>query len=446
MNRVYIYSMANRDSIAMLREQYAFKTTRDTLRRVIAESGYDFTKYKDSIVLVKPNWVRHNTKPSDEICLTTHPNFVLAILSLLVHYKPKRIIIGDAPIQGCCWDELLTQNYIKLIIAISEQSGVPIKIVDFRRTVFAKSKNSVVSNLRDMSNYCIVDLAEKSYLEPITTNKSSFRVTDYHPVRLSASHHKGKHLYCIARELFDVDYVIALPKAKTHQKTGITNALKLIVGMNGDKDYLPHHRVGGTGFGGDCYPGRNLLRRVSEYFLDQANRNIGGSLYKPLKFASKMFWRVSLPKDVHHLAAGWHGNDTTWRMVMDLNMIVKYGVADGTLSDKQQRSILYICDGIIAGQGDGPLNPDPLPLGIVMLSDNAAQMDRALAVQMGYDPYMIPLVKESLKLETDDCEFYYNGKLVTIEEIVENSTTHAIPPPGWQPLLEKGDMKHHSQR
>jgi len=120
---------------------------------------------------------------------------------------------------------------------------------------------------------------------------------------------------------------------------------------------------------------------------------------------------------------------------MDLNTIAKYGKKDGSISSEQQRSILYICDGIIAGQGDGPLNPDPLPLGVVMISDNAAQMDRALTVQMGFNLDMIPLVKESLKLETSDCEFYYNGKLVTIEEIGVKYSLQAVPPPGWLPLV-----------
>jgi hypothetical protein len=233
----------------------------------------------------------------------------------------------------------------------------------------------------------------------------------------------------------DVDYIIALPKAKTHQKTGITNALKLIVGVNGDKDFLPHHRVGGTGFRGDCYPGKNLIRRSSECILDQANRLIGKMMYKPLCKISWILWRLSFPANVHHLSAAWYGNDTTWRMVMDLNVIAKYGRKDGTISEEQQRSILYICDGIIAGQGDGPLNPDPLPLGVVMISENAAQMDRALVAQMGFDLNMIPLVKESLKLEDTDCLLYYNGEPVTLKEIAENGL-QTIPPPGWLSVLK----------
>lgn len=422
-------------NVEVLSRCYAVDSIYCILQDIIKKSGYDFAKYTDSKVLVKPNWVTHYHKSADAICLTTHPNFILALLKILMSYKPKEIILGDAPIQGCKWDELITKDFVETVETMSNASSVPIRIIDFRRTLFSRENNLVDRNSRDISNYCIFDLASNSFLEPITSDKPTFRVTNYNPDRLALSHHKGKHLYCIAKEVFDVDYIIALPKAKTHQKTGITNALKLIVGVNGDKDFLPHHRVGGTGFGGDCYPGKNLIRRASECILDQANRLIGKMMYKPLSKVSRILWRLSFPADVHHLAAAWYGNDTTWRMVMDLNVIAKYGKKDGTISEEQQRSILYICDGIIAGQGDGPLNPDPLPLGIVMISENAAQMDRALVAQMGFDLNMIPLVNESLKLENSDCLFYYNGEPVTLKEIAENGL-QTIPPAGWLSVLK----------
>ncbi len=52
------------------------------------------------------------------------------------------------------------------------------------------------------------------------------------------------------------------------------------MGLNGDKDFLPHHRIGGTDLGGDCYPGGNRLRYWSELILDEANRNKGNWKYK----------------------------------------------------------------------------------------------------------------------------------------------------------------------
>jgi uncharacterized protein (DUF362 family) len=80
-------------------------------------------------------------------------------------------------------------------------------------------------------------VGKRSYLEEVSDDeRSPFRVTNYDPGRLAESHRKGVHKYCITKELFDADVVITVPKIKTHQKAGLTNALKILVGVNGDKD------------------------------------------------------------------------------------------------------------------------------------------------------------------------------------------------------------------
>ncbi len=68
-------------------------------------------------------------------------------------------------------------------------------------------------------------------------------------------------------------------------------------------------------------------------------------------------WKLSFPKKVHYLVAGWYGNDTAWRMVIDLNKIAIYGKQDGTISKTPQLQPHSLCDEIIGGQGDWPLNP-----------------------------------------------------------------------------------------
>ena len=65
---------------------------------------------KDKNVLLKPNWVNHNKKETDKICLCTHENFVLTSLEVLLELNPKSVLIGDAPIQGCNWDLLLSNS------------------------------------------------------------------------------------------------------------------------------------------------------------------------------------------------------------------------------------------------------------------------------------------------------------------------------------------------
>ena len=87
-----------------------------------------------------------------------------------------------------------------------------------------------------------------SLLEPIASDRRvDFRVTMYNPDLMRQTHGRGRHQYLIAREVIEADVVINVPKLKTHRKAGITGALKNLVGINGNKDYLPHHRLGGVG-------------------------------------------------------------------------------------------------------------------------------------------------------------------------------------------------------
>lgn len=405
---------------------------------VLVKSIFNIEKdqiYKKNI-LIKPNWVRHPMKPSDYICLTTHPNIIFATLELLLEYMPKKITIGDAPIQGCQWDKMIPKNFFEKVNEYSKAYSVPIYVKDFRRTTLDKGRNIVTKDRAPIDNYIIFNLGFNSFLEPISSDKPIFRVTDYDPQRLARSHKTGVHKYCITKELFNADVVISLPKVKTHQKTGITCALKNIVGFNGDKDFLPHHRVGGTDFGGDCYPGKNYLRRFSEYLKDVANKNIGESKYLFWNAASKIFWRLNKQTKMHSQAAAWYGNDTTWRMVADLNNIVRYGNGDGSISNTPQREIYSLSDGIIAGQGDGPLNPVPLPLGVVAFTNDSALNDAAMVYMMGFDINKIPLVRECLK-STDSARsiLKLNNEPLDLKKLL-NYSLKTTPPPGWMGFIE----------
>jgi hypothetical protein len=243
------------------------------------------------------------------------------------------------------------------------------------------------------------------------------------------------HKYCITKDLFESEVIITIPKVKTHQKAGITNALKILVGINGDKDFLPHHRKGSEKNGGDCYPGKNILLGLSENVIDEANRHRGNWMYKPLVYLSLLFWKFSLPSPKHNLGAAWHGNDTTWRMTLDLNLIAGYGRNDGTFADNPQRVIYSLSDGIIGGQGDGPLNADPLPLGIICFSNSAAKADAVIATFMGFQINKIPLIFNALKKETiENSAIILNGVPISIDDL-KNISIKTTPPPGWLDYL-----------
>ena len=389
--------------------------------------------FKGKRVLLKPNWVKHSSNETDEICLRTNNNFLLALLRVVLKCEPSSVLIGDAPIQGCNWDKVLDKNFIARITGLSEKYNIPVRVKDFRRRVFNPDKNNPVKDRNPLSEYVIFDLGKNSYLEPITTaERNLFRVTDYHPDRLAESHRPGVHKYCITKELFDADIVISVPKVKSHQKTGITAALKNLVGVNGDKDFLPHHRIGSIAAGGDCYPDKNFFRTLAERSLDFANRHQGEKIYWLARRFTSVFWRFSRPKAVHHLGAAWYGNDTTWRMVLDLNVIALYGTADGKISESPQRQLFSLCDGIVGGQGDGPLFPDPLALGVVAFCNHSGLNDIAMALLMGFDTSKIAMLNELEAIIKDEkVELTYNNTLMQRHDLLQFATK-AIASPGWE--------------
>lgn len=382
-------------------------------------------------ILLKPNFVKQCKNPDDDICLFTHPKFILATLKILLESSPSYIVIGDAPIQDCHWEEMLPDYFYEGVKSLSEEYNVPIKVVDFRKVIFDPQTNQFGRSKRTDDDYLIFDVGEKSWLEPITKTPNQFRVTNYNPDRMALSHGKGKHQYCVAKEVFDADIVITMPKTKTHRMACLTNSLKILVGINGDKDYLPHHRLGSTEQGGDCYKKTHFLRTLSERLIDFANRHRGGFYYLPLRYLIAVMWRLSLPTKEYSMNAGWYGNDTVWRMVMDLNIIALYGKLDGTLADRPQRTLYTLCDGIVGGQKSGPLEPEPLPLGIAAFSNDAYLMDEIAGYLFGLNISKVPLLREAGEINKNkECELKINGEVSNRDDFKKLSVDVELAP-GW---------------
>src|SRR2546428_1377761 len=239
---------------------------------------------------------------------------------------------------------------------------------DFRRTVstVVSGVRVATEDLQPADRFLLFDLGSESLLEPITDDRGRFRVTCYDPRLLARTHAPGRHQYLVAREVIEADVIINLPKLKTHKKAGVTCALKNLIGINGNKEYLPHHRIGGSELGGDCYPGRSVIKRATEYGFDQMNLNRSESGARMWREVIRILNRVQrLMGDELGVEGSWSGNDTVWRTCLDLNRVLLYGRVNGTLADEPQREVLHVVDAVVAGQGDGPLAPQPLPLGLM---------------------------------------------------------------------------------
>ena len=351
-------------------------------------------------VLVKPNWVLHeNQVPFGLDPLVTHPSLIRAVVDALLAGRPGSVVVGDAPIQGCDFERLLERCAItpwaESLAARDPRFG---GTRDFRRTklTWHGAVRESARDQRPMEHFVLFDLGGESLLEPITGDDSSFRVTLYPPALMRRTHAPGRHQYLIAREVLEADVVVNLPKLKTHKKAGVTCALKNLIGINGNKEFLPHHRVGGSASGGDCYPGGSPVKRTLEYVYDLQNSTDAEVPQLMLTAASRVLQKVAhMSGDRLGVEGSWSGNDTIWRTCLDLNRILLYGRPDGTLADEPQREVLNVVDAVVAGQGDGPLAARPLPLGLLVGGQSSAAVDWACAHLLGYDPTLIPIAREA---------------------------------------------------
>ena len=79
-------------------------------------------------------------------------------------------------------------------------------------------------------------------------------------------------------------------------------------------------------------------RRVRRYLR---RRGIGARLVRWVRRAENR-----ARGDAFIRSGNWYGNQTTWRMCLDLNRIALYGRLDGSIADTPQRRLVHIVDAI----------------------------------------------------------------------------------------------------
>lgn len=350
-------------------------------------------------VLIKPNWVSHRNQGSGGFePLVTHGSIVRAVAEAALETGLSMLTVGDAPLQTCDFEALINASGLReWAVALAERETRFRGVRDFRRTVSSVrgGVRMAAEDRQPLERFVLFDLGTESLLEPVT-RPGRFRVTQYDPALMERTHSPGRHEYLVARDVLEAEVIINLPKLKTHKKAGVTCALKNLIGINGNKEYLPHHRIGGAAEGGDCYPGRSVLKRMLEHTLDRQNSTRSTPVAAGWNRAAEWLDRFARAGgDELGVEGSWSGNDTIWRTCLDLNRILLYGTPGGTLAPVPQRRVLHVVDAGTAGQGEGPLSPDPLALGLLLGGWSAAAVDHVGALLLGYDPALIPISRES---------------------------------------------------
>jgi hypothetical protein len=84
-------------------------------------------------------------------------------------------------------------------------------------------------------------------------------------------------------------------------------------------------------------------------------------------------------------------------MVVDLNRVLLYADAEASIGDRPVRRFFSVVDGIVAGEGNGPLDPSPRPTGLVLAGANPVAVDLTCARLMGFDYRKIPMLRRVLE-------------------------------------------------
>ncbi len=409
-----------------------------------------------SAVVVKPNLVIDNAE-KDYDPLVTHPSIVRALLDYIFLAAPRATVtVCDCPVQTADFDHIIQATGLAKVVAYWKERGATIELRDLRMHRSMQDTNGFLRKTIEVDGdplgYSVIDLRDASALSYVTTSESKFAVGQYDASQTNKHHGHGRHSYIIANTILNADVLFNVPKLKTHQKAGITCALKNLVGIIGSKDCLPHFRVGSPNEGGDQYAVSSIYNNVSGMYRQRYFSRFP-HLWKVARRLARAYKRASRRKaDAFITNGAWDGNDTVWRMTYDLNRIGHFAGMDGKLHSNRQRRLINLVDGIVCGSGDGPLRPDAEHCGFLFFGEDSYAIDYAAAILIGADPKRIRLLS-GFREVVDDLQLPYEPDPTKIvvgldgDEIplLQLEARYAFnPPPGWNFSQSTSALEHRS--
>jgi uncharacterized protein (DUF362 family) len=396
-------------------DDFPEKSSLRELARLLNHDGnpyIGFLKPGDNVV-VKPNWVLDRHPRGENIfSVITHSAVLRAVVDLVYEAidGTGTITIADAPQWNCNFENLLVVTEVE---AISDyyrtHYDFDVPVIDLRQ-IGAREREPGEARgpwirttdrlelVGDPRGYVAVDLgAESAFIG--MPNVELVYGADYDRSETRLHHNAARHEYLISKTILEADALISVPKLKVHKKVGVTINAKGMVGLNGNKNWLAHYRLGSPSSGGDQFPdGRplgeqarsRLLQLVRDQFLARKSGKrdaVLESAYRAYRVIKPLIRRASSASNSEIPIEGgnWYGNDTAWRMTADLARIALYADAEGRIRETPQRRFYSVVDGIVAGERKGPLAPDAKNCGVLVAGENLLAVDVVCARLMGFD-------------------------------------------------------------
>jgi uncharacterized protein (DUF362 family) len=406
-------------------------------------------------VLIKPNLIGHSHRyrPGEFEQVITHGSVVRAVTDyvLLALQGRGEVWIADGPQLDADWTQIMSRTGIASVCEwYQSQTSVPVRLVDLRDT-WEHVRGDVLFGTTalpgDPNGSVDVNLAERSRFAG-HGGAGRYYGASYDQAETNYHHSNGRQEYRISRTAAAADVLINLPKMKTHKKTGVTVCLKNLVGINTGRNWLPHHTDGNPSDGGDQFMApsvmssmeRKGIRSFEQWTLKHPA--IAAPLFRLAKTIAKPIWgdtRQTIR------SGNWHGNDTTWRMVHDINRCLFYS-QDQSFPIARPKRFFAVVDGVVSGQGDGPAAPDRSETGLLLAGFNPVAVDCVTARLMGFDPMKIPMLREAF-VPSDLPLVFFDYAAITIasqvegwnggiEEVQPDTTFHLEPHFGWTGYIE----------
>lgn len=401
-------------------------------------------------VVVKPNWVldRH-PHGFDNFGVLTHSAVLRAVVDLV--YEALRgdgtITIADAPQWNCDFERLLEITEVEQIAQYyRRRHDFEVRILDLRQ-VGTVAAGFVMSSDRvalagDPAGYAVVDLGPRSAFIGMPHLERIYGA-DYDRAETRRHHNESRHEYLVSKTVLGADTVVHVPKLKVHKKVGVTLNAKGMVGINGNKNWIAHYRVGPPSSGGDEFPDggpaaararKKAVRLAIDHLLapqSKARERAFTVIRRGYRLVKPILGPLAFPDTPEVLPEGgnWHGNDTAWRMTADLARAVMFAGADGVVHDTPQRRFYSVVDGIVAGEREGPLASTPKPCGVFVCGDNLLAVDLVATRLMGFRWERVKSLQWLVETSPHDMGVGDPSGIETVSNVA-----------GWERLLLDDDM------
>jgi uncharacterized protein (DUF362 family) len=404
-----------------------YSAVRDLLRNLGVDSENfgtpSWNPFKELIqpgntVVIKPNLVLDTHSDGEDIySIITHPSVIRAIVDYcaIALQGKGQLIIADNPLGHCDFQHLLQITHLPSIPEFyKRKAGFDVTIYDLRKMMYPMNEfqftecDSWVTLNGDPNGYTVVSLGQLSQLCSIK-NIHKFQGTDYDRQETIKHHCGTKHEYLIPNTILSADVIISVPKMKVHKKAGVTLNLKNMIGISGDKNYLPHFRLGTPKHGGDEAPDDlsvkqrfqlRLLRFTTDMFLSKHSALFDKIVKTAVKFIQNFDKNFIKDLDEKISPGNWYFNDTIWRVIIDLNRILLYAGKDGKIQRERKRRYFSIIDGIIGGEQQGPIRPTPKQCDVLIGGFDPYLVDITATALMGFDYNKMPQYKNLPLLDT----------------------------------------------